>query len=180
MRLVAVTLMAIALNAVAATSAQADAFGCGGPQPVGTLTCTTTGPAMINSFTFAGDGGSSAQLQWVGSTVVTEPGTLTLTYTYTGIYNTLFSKIGMRLTVHQPTCEEPAESLRVWIDPATMDGIPGQVTVPVSCPGAVGYTITSRAATYSLGGSFIGTLTHVAVDFASRNSRVTVVARIRP
>jgi hypothetical protein len=87
------------------------------------------------------------------------PGILLLDYTYSGVFNTLFSKIGLRLTVRQPTCTDPSETRRNWVDPAADDGVPQQISVSVSCPGPVAYTITSRAATYSLGGSFTGQLT---------------------
>jgi hypothetical protein len=114
---------------------------------------------MINGNSFVGDGGSSAQHQWVGTMDVPSPGLLVLDYTYSGVFNTLFSRIGMRLTVRQPTCADPSETRRDWLDPSLSDGVPQQISVRVSCAGPVSYTITSRAATYSLGGSFVGQLT---------------------
>lgn len=159
MRLAVVTFIAAGLFIFIPSTAEAEVLNCGGDQPLGTLTCTVSGPAMIDGTSFAGDGGSSAQYQWVGETTVGTPGTLTLAYTYTGIFNTLFAKIGMRLTVNQPVCvEEPHESRRNWVDPATADGVAQQVSVRLSCAGPVEYVITSRAATSSLGGSFVGDL----------------------
>jgi hypothetical protein len=154
-----VAVLAAGLLSLVSTPAGADVFDCGGDQPQGLLTCSTTGPAMINGNSFNGDGGSSAQLQWVGTLDASAPGTLVLDYTYSGVFNTLFSKIGMRLTVRQPTCADPSETRRNWVDLASEDGVPQQISVPVSCAGPVMYTITSRAATYSLGGSFTGQLT---------------------
>jgi hypothetical protein len=158
MRLILVAVLALGLVAVP-SAANADVYGCGGQQPLGVLTCQTTGPAMINGDSFAGDGGSSAQFQWVGTIAAPAPGTLRLDYVYAGVYNTLFSKIGTRLTLRQPGCDEPQESHRDWLDPSSMDGVPQQVSVEVSCAGPVNYTITSRTATYSLGGSFVGQVT---------------------
>jgi hypothetical protein len=166
MRLALVAFIATALTVFApAAAAQAEVLNCGGQQPLGLLTCTTTGPAMIDGTSFVGDGGSSAQMQWTGTMDAASSGTLTLTYTYTDIFNTLFAKIGMRLTINQPTCGEPHESQRDWADPATMDGVLQQVGVQVSCAGPFDYTITSRAATYSLGGSFIGKLAPPTLTF---------------
>jgi hypothetical protein len=165
MRLAALALIAYVLAVITPSQAMADVLNCGGQQPLGDLTCSTTGPAMIDGSSFVGDGSSSAQLQWVGSTSVSTPGTLTLTYTYTDIFNTLFSKIGIRLTISQLACEEPHESLRDWVDPATMDGVPGQISLYLNCVGTVSYKITSRAATYSPAGSFIGKLTQTDLSF---------------
>jgi hypothetical protein len=122
---------------------------------------------MIDGTSFVGDGGSSAQMQWTGTMVVDGPGTLTLTYTYTNIFNTLFAKVGMRLSISQPTCNEPHESSRDWADPATWGGVPHQTSVHVGCAGQLDYTITSRAATYSLGGSFIGDLSTPTLTFSA-------------
>jgi hypothetical protein len=159
MRLALTALLAtVGLSVVLAPAARADVFDCGGAQPQGVLTCITTGPAMINGNSFVGDGGSSAQLQWRGTTTAAAPGTLQLGYTYTGVFNSLFAKISLRLTISQPTCEEPHDSERNWVDLSSADGVRQQISVHVSCAGPVDYTITSRAATYSLGGSFVGQL----------------------
>lgn len=170
MRLAVLALIAAVVAIGAPSPAGAEVLNCGGQEPLGYLTCSTTGPAMIDGNSFVGDGSSSAQLQWVGSTTVASPGTLTLTYTYADIFNTLFAKIGIRLTISQPGCEEAHESLRNWVDPATMDGVPGQISVGVTCAGAVNYTITSRAATYSPAGSFVGKLTLTDLSFAPQAS----------
>jgi hypothetical protein len=147
-------------------TANAEVLNCGGVGTLGTLTCTVTGPAMIDGTSFAGDGGSSSQYQWVGSLDASGPGVLRLDYTYTGIFNSLFAKIGIRLTVDQPTClAEPHESERNWVDPATADGVAQHISVAVRCAGPVDYTITSRAATYSLGGSYIGYLEAPVLTF---------------
>jgi len=153
---------------VPSAAAEAEVLNCGGEQPLGVLTCTVSGPAMIDGTSFAGDGGSSAQYQWVRATAVATPGTLTLDYTYTGIFNTLFARIGMRLTVNQPACvEESHESHRNWVDPSTADGVAQQISVRLSCAGPVEYVITSRAATSSLGGSFVGDLTPPTLTFTA-------------
>ncbi|MDQ6849186.1 MAG: hypothetical protein M3070_04270 [Actinomycetota bacterium] len=167
MRLVLLTVLAIAVTAAYPATAGADVSGCGGTQPLGVLTCSTTGPAMIDANSFVGDGGSSAQYQWLGTINAATPGTLQLDYTYTGVFNTLFAKIGMRLTVRQPSCDEPHESRRDWLDPSVSDGVPQRVSVRVSCAGPVNYTITSRVATYSLGGSFIGQLAPPTLTFSA-------------
>jgi hypothetical protein len=168
MRFAVVALVAAGLFVLAPTSAGAEVPGCGGDQPLGALTCTVTGPAMIDGTAFAGDGGSSAQYQWVGATMVASPGTLTLEYTYSGIFNTLFARIGMRLTINQPDCvEEPHESRRNWVDPSAADGVAQQISLRVSCAGPVDYIITSRAATWSLGGSFVGNLMPPTLTFTA-------------
>ena len=168
MRRIGLVTAIIAGLSLLASPARADGqiANCGGDQPLGVLTCSVVGQAMIDGTSFAGDGGSSAQYQWVGSFTAAAKGTLTLDYTYTGIFNTLFAKLAIRLTTDQPTClQEPLESSRDWVDPSTADGVPGQISVRVTCPGPVTYTVTSRAATYSLGGSFIGVLTTPTVTF---------------
>lgn len=168
MRRIALVAAVIVGLSLLASPARADGqvANCGGVQPLGVLTCSVVGPAMIDGTSFAGDGGSSAQFQWVGSLDAPAKGTLTLNYTYTGIFNTLFAKLGMRLSTDQPSCvEEPFESSRNWVDPSTSDGVPGQISLRVTCAGPVTYTVTSRAATDSLGGSFIGVLTAPTVTF---------------
>jgi len=152
--------------AASPAGASGEVANCGGDDALGRLTCSVTGPAMIDGTSFVGDGGSSAQYQWVGSVTAPASGVLTLNYVYTGIYNSLFAKLGMRLTVDQPTCDNNDHaSNRVWVDPATADGVPGQISLRVACAGPVTYTITSRAATYSLGGSFVGVLARPTVTF---------------
>ncbi len=169
-RIALIAAMLVGLSLLASPArADGQVANCGGDQPLGVLTCSVVGPAMIDGTSFAGDGGSSAQYQWVGSLNASAAGTLRLDYTYTGIFNTLFAKLAIRLSSDQPTClDEPFESARNWVDPSTEDGIPGQISLRVSCPGPVTYTVTSRAATYSLGGSFIGVLTAPTVTFIPR------------
>jgi len=163
--LIAVMVAGLWLSASPA-SASGEVLNCGGDAPLGVLTCSVTGPAMIDGTSFVGDGGSSAQYQWVGSITAPAKGILTLNYLYTDIFNTLFSKVGMRLTVDQPTCTYNSHtSIRDWVDPSTADGVPGQISLRVACPGPLTYTITSRAATYSLGGSFVGVLATPTVTF---------------
>ena len=165
MKLLLVTMLTVFVTALVPVAARAEVIGCGGQQALGLLTCTTTGPAMINGASFAGDGGSSAQMQWTGKLVAGTPGRLTLDYMYTDVFNTLFAKIGMRLTIRQPGCSELQESHRDWVNPATWGGVTHQISVPVDCAGDVDYTITSRAATYSLGCSFIGNLSEPSLTF---------------
>ena len=182
MRLATVATVIAALTLALPAPADAEVVNCGAYESLGALTCTTTGPAMIDRTEFVGDGSSAAQWQWMGSTTVNQAGTLRLSYTYTKIYNTLYAKIGIRLTVSQPTCDEGYESRRNWVDPATMDGVPAEVSVAVGCPGRVAYRITSRAATYSTGGSYIGRLSEANLSFAgsheATSSRLASGARL--
>lgn len=159
MRVTLFSLVLLGLAVQCPPSAHADVSSCGGDQFLGALRCTTSGPASIDGQFFVGDGRSSAQLQWRGVTRSAAPGVLELRYTYDGIYNTLFSKIGMRLTVRQANCAQPQTTSRDWVDPSLSDGVSKRIAVPVHCAGAVNYTITSRAATYSPAGSFVGRVT---------------------
>lgn len=170
MRIALVTALAVGLAAICPPQARADVVGCGGSDSFGTLTCTTSGPASIDGYSFVGDGASSAQFQWRGATNAAAPGTLSLGYIYAGVYNTLFAKIGLRLTVSQPTCDEPHDSKRNWIDVSSSNGVPESIGVRVHCAGPVQYTITSRAATFSPGGSFIGALTLTSLTVTSAAS----------
>src|ERR1700712_2587799 len=176
MRRVALVAVMMAALCLLASPARADGSvaNCGGDQPLGVLTCTVAGPAMIDGTSFNGDGGSSAQYQWVGSITAPAGSTLTLNYTFANIYNTLFAKIGMRLTYDQPTCESIShQSSRDWVDPSTADGVPGQINLRVYCAGPLTYTITSRAASYSLGGSYTGVLTAPSVTYAWGGANAT-------
>ena len=168
MRRVAMVAAVMVGLALLASPARADGqvANCGGDQPLGVLTCSVVRPAMIDGTSFAGDGGSSAGYQWVGSLDAPARGTLTLDYTYTGIFNTLFAKLGIRLSTDQPTClEEPFESESGLGGP--LDRRRGSRTD--QCAGdlrrAGDLHRDLRAATDSLGGSFIGVLTAPTVTF---------------
>jgi hypothetical protein len=44
------------------------------------------------------------------------------------------------------------------VNTLTDNGVPQQINLRVFCAGPVDYTLTSRAATYTLGGSYVGYL----------------------